>query len=270
MSNFLQRLITAILGVGIIVFATVYQSWSFAIVFGLIMLLSLREFYGLAKGSGSHPFEVWGIGFGVVMFCLAYLVLAGLLEARYLWVLPPLLLFCFLFPLYRLETVHPINCLAITLLGIIYIAVPFTLLLAIGFSGKNYDFSLILGLLLAQWANDTGAYFAGKALGRTKLFEKVSPNKTWEGTIGGAVLALICLYIWSTFFDHFSVIQWLGLSLVTVIFGSFGDLVESLFKRTLSIKDSGNLIPGHGGFLDRFDGLILALPFAAAYVMLVM
>ena len=120
-----------------------------------------------------------------------------------------------------------------------------------------------------QWANDTGGYIAGRTLGKTKLFEKVSPKKTWEGTIGGAVLALGTIYVCSLDFDSLNTWQWFGLALNVVIFGSFGDLVESLFKRTFAIKDSGSSIPGHGGFLDRFDGLILALPFVTAYIMLI-
>lgn len=269
MSNLVQRIITALLGVGIIITAIVFSDLTFALLFLTIMVLTLREFYGLAKDSGSQPFVYWGLFFSVILFGLSYGVLSGNITAQWLWLLPPALLFCFLFPLYKLGDVHPINCLAVTLLGIIYIAIPMTCLLVIGFRTGNYDYGIIIGLLFAQWSNDTGGYIAGRSLGKTKLFEKVSPKKTWEGTIGGAVLAFGVVYVLSLYFDSLNTWEWMGLTLIVVVFGSFGDLVESLFKRTFAIKDSGSSIPGHGGFLDRFDGLILALPFATAYVMLI-
>lgn len=269
MSNLLQRIITALLGVGIIITAIVYSDLTFALLFMAIMLLTLREFYGLAKDSGSQPFVYWGLFFSTCLFGLSYGVLSEAITAQWLWLLPPTLLFCFLFPLYRLESVHPINCLAVTLLGVIYIAIPMTCVLVIGFHSGSYDYGIIIGLLFAQWSNDTGGYIAGRTLGRTKLFEKVSPKKTWEGTIGGAILAFGIVYVISLYFDSLTTWEWMGLTLIVVVFGSFGDLVESLFKRTFAIKDSGSAIPGHGGFLDRFDGLILALPFATAYLMLI-
>jgi len=269
MSNLLQRIITALLGVGIIVTAIVFSPHSFAILFGIIMLLTLEEFYKLAKSSGSNPFKTYGLLFSLLVFALTYAVISGMVESQFLWLLPALLFVCFIIPLFSSKDRHPINCLAMTLFGVIYILVPFTLLLVVGYSQGSYEYSIIIGLLLAQWSSDSGAYIAGKTLGKTKLFERVSPNKTWEGTIGGAVLALGMLYGWAQFFDVLSLVEWLGLAMIMVVFGSLGDLVESLFKRTFDIKDSGSSIPGHGGFLDRFDGLIISLPFATAYLMLV-
>ena len=269
MSNLLQRIITALLGVGIILTAIVYSQHTFALAFGLIMLLTLEEFYKLAKSAGTAPFEKWGLFFALILFALSYGIHAGLIESKYLWLLPALLFVCFIFPLYTHRDQKPINCLAMTLFGVIYVALPFTLLITIGYLPGSYDFSLIIGLLLAQWASDTGAYIAGRTLGKTKLFESVSPNKTWEGTIGGGVLSLGILYGWSLYFDALNTVEWLGLALIVVVFGSLGDLIESLFKRSLAIKDSGSRLPGHGGFLDRFDGLIISIPFATAYLILI-
>lgn len=259
----------ALAGAAAIITATVFGPNSFVLVLGIIMLLTLREFYGLAKTSGSKPFGYWGLLFSLCLFALSYAVISGRLESRFVWLLPALLLICFIFPLYGYKDRKPINCLSVTVLGVIYVSVPFSLLLPIAYSRGGYDFSLVTGLLLAQWANDTGAYIAGRSLGKTRVFESVSPNKTWEGTIGGGLLSLGMLYGWAQYFDSLSTLEWLGLSLIMVVFGSLGDLVESLFKRNLAIKDSGNSIPGHGGFLDRFDGLIMALPFATAYLMLI-
>lgn len=269
MSNLLQRIITALLGVAIMITAIVYDQLTFALVFAAIMIITLREFYGLVRNSGKSPFETWGLLISLLFFGFTYSMLSGYLPSRIFWALLPFLFISFVFPLFRQDKTQPIHGLAFTLFGIIYICVPFCLALMVAFRGGEYNYSIIIGLLLAQWASDTGAYVAGRTLGRTKLFEKVSPNKTWEGTIGGALLALGILYIWSGYFEELSTLEWLGLGIIMATFGSLGDLVESLFKRSLAIKDSGRSIPGHGGFLDRFDGLLLALPFATAYLMLI-
>lgn len=123
-----------------------------------------------------------------------------------------------------------------------------------------------MGMVLIIWASDTGAYFAGITMGKRKLFERVSPKKTWEGSIGGGVLALGMAFLLSKFFHDLMPYEWFTAAIIIVIAGIYGDLVESLFKRTIEIKDSGTAIPGHGGFLDRFDSLILAIPFIVVFI----
>ncbi len=267
MSNLAQRIITGLLGAGIMIAGIVFSEWLFAFIFLALTVLTLNEFYSLASKNGYHPFSVWGLFFSIVLFALGYLSISGLVGHQFLWLLFPLFTLGFILPLYS-KKAHPINCLAVSLMGVVYIAIPFTLLSVIAFKSGTYGFELVLGLILAQWASDTGAYFVGKAIGKTKLFQRVSPNKTWEGTIGGLVFALAVMYVWSIYFQELQTLEWLGLGLIVAGFGSFGDLVESLFKRTLAIKDSGKILRGHGGFLDRFDGLIIAIPFATAYLML--
>ena len=117
------------------------------------------------------------------------------------------------------------------------------------------------------WANDTGAYLIGSQIGRTKLFPRISPKKTWEGSAGGVLVTFLAGYLLSRIFSDISLVDWCVLAGIVSIFGSLGDLVESMLKRSLQIKDSGNLLPGHGGFLDRFDAFIFLLPFAAAYLL---
>ena len=124
----------------------------------------------------------------------------------------------------------------------------------------------MLGCLLILWANDTGAYFAGIRFGKTKLFERISPKKSWEGAFGGAVLGLIFAYLLSGYFTSLAVWQWMCIGLIIVICGDYGDLIESQLKRSIEIKDSGNALPGHGGFLDRFDGLLISAPFIVAFL----
>lgn len=266
MNNLALRAITAIFGVGAIIAATVLSPWSFAFVFGLIMLLSLMEFYNLAKKSGRRPFEVWGLGFALITYALFFCYFQLELSSKLFWLLPALFALVFIYPLQAIKTSHAISCTAITTMGVVYIALPLSLIHSIAFIGGYYQYELILGILFLQWANDTGAYFTGKAIGKRKLFEAVSPKKTWEGSIGGLALSLIIAYIFFECFGILNLYEWIGLGIVTAIFGTLGDLAESLFKRTLAIKDSGSILPGHGGFLDRFDGLLLSLPFTTAYL----
>ena len=154
-----------------------------------------------------------------------------------------------------------------------YIALPFSLLNVLAFTATpngqiSFNTLLPLSVFVFLWVNDTGAYCVGSLLGRHKLFPRISPGKSWEGCIGGAVFVLVVAYIISYYIDNgiLSTLQWLGLGLVVVVFGTWGDLVESLFKRTLGIKDSGNILPGHGGMLDRFDSSLLAIPAAVVYL----
>ena len=160
-----------------------------------------------------------------------------------------------------------------TMFPILYVALPFGLLILANnlFPDyhKGYHAELILGFYFALWSNDTGAYLFGKAFGKHKLFERISPNETWQGSIGGAISAISVSIITGYFFDSLPTWRWVGIGLIISIFGSMRDLVESLFKRSMMVKDSGNIMPGHGGILDRFDGLLIASPFVFVFLLLV-
>lgn len=266
MSNLALRALTALIGVAAIIASVVFSPFTSAAVFGIIMLITMKEFYGLARKAGSHPFEIWGLGFGVLLFTLIFSFFQFNLSTDLFWLLPALFAVVFIYPLQTIKKSHAIQCLAISILGVVYIALPFSMIHSISFIEGAYTYELILGILFLQWANDTGAYFVGKSIGTRKLFEKVSPKKTWEGTIGGFLFGLIIAYCFFTFFGILTLPEWIGLGIITAVFGTLGDLAESLFKRTLAIKDSGSILPGHGGFLDRFDGLLLSLPFSTAYL----
>src|SRR5690606_15573525 len=153
-----------------------------------------------------------------------------------------------------------------TFLGLFYVSMPFALLNAAAFHEGNYNFEIIFGCLFILWASDTGAYFAGTFFGKRKLFERISPKKSWEGFFGGAALAMIFAYGIATFFHSLAMLDWLIIGVIIVVGGTFGDLIGSLLKRSIEIKDSGDSLPGHGGFLDRFDGLIISIPFIVAYL----
>src|SRR5690606_32782836 len=147
-----------------------------------------------------------------------------------------------------------------------FVAMPFVLLNVMAFEDGVYNFEVILGSLLILWATDTGAYFAGTRFGKRKLFERISPKKSWEGFIGGAVLAMIFAWGSSVYLKSLSPTSWLVVGVLIIVGGTFGDLIESLLKRSIEIKDSGSSLPGHGGFLDRFDGLLISVPFIATYL----
>jgi len=178
----------------------------------------------------------------------------------------PFLTVPFFIKLYRKKDKHPFANLGYTYLGIIYVALPFALLVEMTFWRGNFLPLLPLGTLLILWSFDTGAYFSGKYFGRRKLFERISPKKTWEGFFGGAIIALLTAFLYWKFTESLRMSEWLGIAAIIVIAGTLGDLVESLFKRSIEIKDSGSIIPGHGGFLDRFDGLLLSMPFIVTFI----
>ena len=263
-----QRIVTALFGATAIIGGLYWGMWGYFVVFLVISFFTLWEFYKLAIMDDMAPLKIWGSLIGTTLFTLSFLIEAGIIPLRYLLLIFPLLTSVFLIKLYKKDE-KPFTQVAYTFLGIIYVSIPFSLLNLIVFNSGEYRFQVIFGMLFILWASDTGAYFTGILFGKKKLFERVSPKKTWEGSIGGAALAILFAYGFSLYFDDLSLVQWILASILIVIAGVYGDLVESLFKRSISIKDSGTSIPGHGGFLDRFDGLLLASPFVAAFINLI-
>jgi phosphatidate cytidylyltransferase len=267
LSNLAQRAIAAVVGVTIILGGVLYNEWTFWVLFLAISILTQREFYKLLKLDENHPLSVYGTFCGIVLNSLTFFIEKGILPFKFYYIIVPLLTTTFFIKLYRKQDTKPFANLGYTFLGIIYVAVPFALINEMVLTdAKGYAPQLILGCLFILWANDTGAYFAGRFLGKRKLFERVSPKKTWEGFFGGAITSLIIALILTKYFDSLLIWQWYGVAIIIFITGTLGDLVESLFKRSIAIKDSGNTIPGHGGFMDRFDGLLLSMPFIVTFL----
>jgi phosphatidate cytidylyltransferase len=277
MSNLLQRIITGVLGAAGMLTAIWFSFETFALIFFIATVFSSIEYHQLLKKSGIATNALAGIIGSVGIYLLF------VLNAHKQLVPTSILLgaTCVLFMIYMLIELfsvneQPLTRIAYTIFGIMYVSVPFGLLTlipwnynALTFAGTPvYQFEIIFAILFLIWANDVGAYFVGKFLGKHKLFERISPKKTWEGSVGGLLTAILFTYLLYTYFGLFSVPKWMGLCVVTVISGSLGDLVESMIKRTLNVKDSGTLLPGHGGFLDRFDALIFAIPFIYLYLSL--
>jgi len=266
-NNITQRIITAIIGVIVIILAVYFSQWTFFALFLAICILTQLEFYKLTGLDGMLPLKSTGTLSGALIYCLSFFVEAGLLDNKYYFLIFPAVASIFFIKLYKKTDKKPFTNIAYTLCGIFYVAVPFALLNVIAFSRNDtYSFQIILGILSLFWASDTGAYFAGVRFGKTQLFARVSPKKSWEGSIGGAVTALFTAFMLSYFYQDLTAWQWLIVGSVIVVTGTYGDLVESLFKRSIAIKDSGTKLPGHGGFLDRFDGLLISSHFIMIFL----
>jgi phosphatidate cytidylyltransferase len=261
-SNFAQRALTGALFVTVVAGCTLFSQWSFFILLFTVNFLCLLEFFELVLPDKSWIEKYLGIIAGSIIYLMFALIFSANLSLAWYYHLIPIFILIFIVKLYE-NTNNEFVTLAYQILGLFYITLPLVLLTKIGFI-NSFEFSsgLPMGFFILLWTSDTGAYLAGRSLGKHKLFERVSPKKTWEGSIGGLVLVSIVAYILSQFdlFDAVSTLDWLVIGALVVVFGTFGDLFESLLKRNLRIKDSGTILPGHGGVLDRFDGLFIAVP----------
>lgn len=277
--NLIVRAITGVLFVAVMV-AGFLNPRAMVVLFALITGLTLWEYSGLVN---THAQDVQTNRFistvaGVYLFLAVAAWRTGIV-ANFIVLVPYILTIVYLFVsgLYT-GNKNAVNDWAYTMLGQLYIALPLSLINILGFemapdgSGMRFDTLLPMSIFIFLWTNDTGAYCSGSLLGRHKLFPRISPAKSWEGSIGGGILVLVVAAIIGHLANSgaeahaLSLPQWLGLGLVVCVFGTWGDLVESLFKRTLGVKDSGNILPGHGGMLDRFDSSLLAIPAAVVYL----
>lgn len=237
--------------------------YTFAILFLVLSVFTLKEFYQLTAACGFSPQLIPGLATGVIIFILSFLDSSGTLMLKWYFLLMPLLFFYLVFELYRKKE-NPLGNIGVTLLGNMYVAVPFAMLNYFVFRENTlerfYDSSLLISIFVFIWSSDSGAYLFGCKFGRTKLFERISPKKSWEGFFGGLFTAAVAAWLLSLIFTRYSLSSLILLSAITVIAGTMGDLIESMLKRSAGVKDSGQFMPGHGGLLDRFDSLLLAAP----------
>ena len=265
-NNLTQRIITGLLGSACIIAGIVFSEWTYFAIFFFICIVSLWEFYGLAGLDGMIPQKSFGTLCGMIVFCLSFFIEQRSISYRYYFLIFPLLACVYMIKLYKKSERKPFTNIAFTFLGIFYVAIPFALLNIAAFENGYYNYEIMVGCLFILWASDTGAYFAGTRFGKRKLFERISPKKSWEGAVGGAILAFIFAFVIANYFATLAFWQWMSIAVIIIIGGVFGDLVESLLKRSIEIKDSGDSLPGHGGFLDRFDGLLISAPFIVAFL----
>lgn len=266
MSNLIKRTITGIIFLAVVVGAIVIGNISFFILFELIIIAAMYEFYTLAEKKKHKPLKIYGIVIGAMIFAANYCFVNEIFGAKIFLAIIPLIISIFIIELYRKSENSFVN-IGFTLLGVIYIAIPFSFANYIVISEKvNYSSHLLLGFFFLTWSFDTLAYVFGVSFGKHRLFERISPKKSWEGFIGGAISSVGVAYVLSIFFTEISFIHWALLSVLISVFGTYGDLVESSFKRNIDEKDSGNILPGHGGILDRFDAVLFTLPLFYVYL----
>lgn len=220
-----------------------------------------------------RPQALLGIFIGAALFIWAFLYASGRIERITITGFIPLLVGIFVIELYRAHQ-QPILNIAYSILGLLYIALPFALLNFIVINGPSYAMTynpkILLGILFLVWSNDTGAYLFGVSIGKHKMFPRISPKKSWEGFAGGLLVTLLVAWVIALFFHEVGLRHWLVIGVIASIMGVFGDLVESMLKRSIGVKDSGKFLPGHGGLLDRFDALIMVIPMVYAYLEVMM
>ena len=271
LKNFIIRTLSGIVMVATLIGATLFSKLTFALLLLAITLGGEWEFYRLAKKAGTSPQRFVGLLAGFLMIVAAaaalheILAITAVLMVAFMILIPMPLIF----ELYR-KSATPMANVGITYAGVIYVALPMALLtffpMMLG-NGEWKPWSVILYIFII-WANDVFAYLFGITLGKHRLFERISPKKSWEGFFGGLLGAMAMGFVAAKVLDA-NVALWIGLALIAAITGVFGDLVESLLKRSVDVKDSGSFIPGHGGWLDRFDALIFSVPFAFIYLVIV-
>lgn len=265
----LQRTISGIIYVALIMISLFAGKFTFAIVMLLFGVLALYEFYRIAAGTGTDFMVISGIVTGALMILSVFFVSSSILSPAWLSVGLLLIVLLLAAGLFASRDGRPVR-IAIVVMGVLYIALPLSLLIRMTFPaslGHSYTPWIVMGIFILIWINDIMAYLVGITLGRHRLFERVSPKKSWEGAIGGTVFT-IASAIWMDNLTHvLTQKQWIFLAGIVSVFGVLGDLFESMFKRSADLKDSGRIIPGHGGILDRIDSMLFVAPVAFVYLL---
>ncbi len=251
--------------------------YTFVALFALITAGCLWEYLSLVLDRGKKRDslrKMLGVLIGLTPFAGNSIVHLGLVNNEAIFISAsaliffPFLFFLFIYEMYA-NSPKPFGNIGYAILGTVYIGIPFALLEFIAFDDKEFLTGTILGLLIMTWVNDSAAYMVGSRIGKHLLFPRLSPKKTWEGFLGGTGFTLLTGVILGLTDTDLTMENWLILALIVAVFGTFGDLVESMLKRSFKAKDSSSVLPGHGGLLDRFDGFIFLIPFAAVYLLLI-
>jgi phosphatidate cytidylyltransferase len=286
MTTFQQRALTAVIFAAVMLIGLFWNEISFLVLFSIIGIGSWWEFLNLAlKNEPSKKLRI-GIIIGLLIlvlvpsfFYINQMLLAGvsphIAPAMLIIIAPLILSFALLLIELFLKSEAPFHNISIVILSFYYPVLPFVLLYQLitkttfsfdTFIGGSFTPNIVAGTLFLTWANDTFAYLIGSKIGKTPLLPRISPKKTWEGTIGGALMCMLTGVVISYFFKELTLINWMVVGAIVAIFGTLGDLIESMLKRSVGVKDSGSFMPGHGGFLDRFDAFIFAVPFVYLYL----
>ena len=276
MKNLRVRTLSGAVLAAVVLGAVIWSQWSFGLLLMALLVVGMSEFYTLAEKQGSHPQRIVGLVAGAVLFALNFAFVSDDIEIlgsvrqafacglAFLLLSLPAMFIC---ELYRRQG-NPAADIGTTLMGVVYVALPFSVMCYIPMIGSDvWNPWVMLFYIFIIWCNDVFAYLVGMSVGRHRLFERLSPKKSWEGFFGGVAGAVVMVA--ARVLDG-GYGAWAGLVLVAAVAGVLGDLVESMFKRAADVKDSGALIPGHGGVLDRFDAMLLSAPFVFVYMLFVM
>ncbi len=268
MKNIITRTATGIVFIAIIFGSICISVYTFLLVFLLISILGLTEFYKLAETETIKPQRLPGIIFGSILFISFALFAHALIDSKWIALNLFFAFLIFIIEMYRKKE-NPFGNIAYTLLGVFYIALPLAILnlyfSPFHFRGE-FNTHILIGFFSITWLVDTAAYLSGMAFGRHRLFERLSPKKSWEGSIGGFLMGILSAWIISLIFKDLLFYHWAIIAIIITVAGGFGDLVESMFKRSVNIKDTGSILPGHGGILDRFDGVLFSAPLVYLYI----
>lgn len=278
MKNFWIRTWSGILLAAVVLWAILWTQWSFGVLLLLLLIVGMAEFYALAEKQGNAPQRFLGLVAGVVLFALNFAFVCDDIQIlgsgshafgsgmAFMLLLLPVMFICELFR----QRENPAGNIAATILGVVYVALPLSLMLYFPIIASDaWNPWVMLFYVFIIWANDVFAYLVGMTIGRHRLCERLSPKKSWEGFFGGIVGAVATGFVAARVLGADQA-AWAGLAFVASITGVLGDLTESMFKRAAGVKDSGTLIPGHGGVLDRFDAMLLSAPFVFVYMLFVM
>lgn len=268
MKNLLIRSITGIVFVAVMLAGLFLGEYTYGILFLAILLGTLYEFFNITSSLGFKPHRFIASVTGALTFVLSFLIASERINPIWFFSIFPFILITFVNELFANKK-HPLQNIAISLSALIYAALPVSLSNYLVFSKfhGHYSAKLFLALLIIIWVYDSGAYLFGVSFGKHRLYERISPKKSWEGAIGGMLAAagasvLIARY----YIPEISLAHWLILGFLIVVAATLGDLTESMIKRQFGVKDSGTIFPGHGGILDRFDSLLFAIPVFVCYL----
>lgn len=265
MKTFFTRAITGLFFALTLILSVTMSELSSAILFLIVSIMGMFELFRIIKPSGIKPHISFAIVAGIIIHFSFFYLNKNLIEPKCLSFLALVFFVPFILELYR-KSENPFTNIGFTLLSLVYLAIPLAMFSSTGYKSGVYSPHIPLGILFIIWSSDSAAYVVGSLIGKNKLFERISPKKSWEGTIGGGLFSLGIAYVLSLFYPELNSTQWMVLAAIVIVSGSFGDLIESMLKRSLNIKDSGSILPGHGGILDRFDALMYAVPFAWVYL----
>ena len=270
MKKLLKRALSGLIFVSVLIFSILYSKISFISLFFILMIFCLYEFKKMIELKSVFPYII-----GTLLFVFGNILSVEDVPSKIIYEYAGVALFLTIFITFAsilfAKKEEVISHLGKIFLSIIYIVVPFTLMVQIPFLNATFNYvnTTILGVFILIWTNDTFAFLVGTNIGKHKLLKRISPNKTIEGFVGGMIFTFIVSFVVAQQFTTLSLIQWVVIAGIVSIFGVLGDLIESMFKRQAGVKDSSNFIPGHGGFLDRFDSVIFAAPFIFIYLQLV-